>query len=176
MAGHSKWKQIKNKKATTDAQKSRIFSKVIRLITVEAKNANGNMEAPGLRAAIEKARAANMPSDNIERAIKKAKDAGGEAVDVVTYETYGPGGCAIVIEGLTSNRNKTAAEIRHILSELGFSLAGSGAATWAFEKAAGGWVPKSTVALSDTDTEVLGTLVEQLEAHEDIQDVYTNVE
>src|SRR5574343_586530 len=104
MSGHNKWSKIKRQKEKTDAQKSKIFGKMVKLITVEAKKAGGNMQSPGLRNAIEKAKAANVPNDNIDRAIKKSTEA--SAMESITYEAYGPGGCGIIIETLTDNRNK----------------------------------------------------------------------
>ncbi|MCK5060183.1 MAG: YebC/PmpR family DNA-binding transcriptional regulator [Candidatus Pacebacteria bacterium] len=176
MAGHSKWKQIKHKKAVTDAKKSQTFSKIIRLLTVEAKKVAGDINSPNLRRAIERARAENMPNDNIERAIKKALEAGGEKMEPVIYETYGPGSCAIIIEGLTSNRNKAAAEIRHILSKQELELSASGSATWAFEKKDGVWEPKNTVPLSEKEAEKLSQIIDELEENDEVQDVYTNAE
>lgn len=178
MAGHNKWAQIKRQKGKTDAERSKVFSKFARLITVEAKRSGGNKTAPGLKAVMERARAANMPNDNIERAIKKATEAG-TAMENITYEAYGPGGSALIIETLTDNRNKAAQEVKAILSKHGFSLAGIGAATWAFEKAgagAGGWIPKTTLALSDKDLKLLDALVSELEENDDVQEVFTNVE
>src|ERR1700722_18393770 len=122
MSGHNKWSKIKRQKEKTDGQKSKIFSKMLKIVTVEAKKAAGNRTSPGLKTAIDKAKAENVPNDNIERAIKKATEA------------YGPGGTAIIIEALTENRNKAAQEVKHILSDLGYELAGIGAATWAFER------------------------------------------
>jgi len=175
MAGHSKWKQIKHKKAATDAKKSKVFGKLARLISVESKKADGNTQAPGLRLAIERAKAANMPSDNIERAVQKGKTDQNAALDTVIYETYGPGGTALIIEGLTDNRNRTSAEIRHLLSLHGSELASPGAALWAFKKDSGGsFEPQTSVELSDDDAERLSELVEALEEHDDIQEVYTN--
>ncbi len=175
MAGHNKWSQIKRQKGKTDAQKSKLFSKYAKLITQEAKKSNGNVTSPGLKAAIERARADNMPSDNIERAIKKATT---QATDLesITYESYGPGGCAIVIDALTDNRNKAAQEIKHILSNHGLELAGIGAATWAFEKQNGEWTPKTTVPISDTDANTLETIINELEENDEVQGVYTNAE
>jgi len=175
MAGHNKWSKIKHKKAATDAAKSKVFSKMNRLITVEAKKAGGNMDSPGLKAAIEKAKKANMPNDNIERAIKKASSDTGADMNPVTYEAYGPGGVGIIIEGLTDNNNRTAAEIRHILSKQGTELAAVGAASWAFTKQSdGSWEPNNTIDLSDEDLEKLEKIVGALEDNEDVQDVYTN--
>ncbi len=176
MSGHNKWSKIKHKKAATDAAKSKVFSKMNRLITMEAKKAAGNMDAPGLRAAIEKAKKANMPSDNIDRAVKKASTDTGADMSPVTYEAYGPGGVGIIIEGLTDNNNRTAAEVRHILSKNNTELAAVGAASWAFTKTAEGWDPNTTIPLSDEDADKLEKIVEALEECDDVQDVYTNAE
>ena len=174
MSGHNKWSKIKNKKAVTDAKKSKIFGKLLRIITVEARAAGGNADSPGVRTAVEKAKAANVPNDNIERAIKKASESGGENLESVTYEAYGPGGCAIIIDGLTSNRNKAAAEIKHILSKNGYELAAPGSATWAFTKTDGEWIADTTVDLSDSDIEKLEKLVDLLEDNDEVQSVFTN--
>lgn len=176
MAGHNKWAQIKRQKGKTDAQKSKVFTKFARLITVEAKKAGGNRTSPGLKAVIDRAKAENMPNENIDRAIKKATETS-TAMEAMTYEAYGPGGCALIIETLTDNRNKAAQEVKHILSRNGFALAGMGAATWAFEKnPTGGWTPKTTVPLSDDDLKILDVLVTDLEENDDVQEVFTNVE
>lgn len=175
MSGHNKWSKIKNRKAVTDAQKSKIFTKMARLLTVEARKVQGNVNAPGLAAAIAKARGENMPNDNIDRAVKKASTDPAN-MEAITYEAYGPGGCAMVIEVLTDNRNKAAQEIKHILVLNGTELAGIGAATWAFEKTHEGWMPKTTVTLGDEDGEKLGTLTDALEENDDVQTVYTNAE
>lgn len=176
MAGHNKWSKIKNRKAVTDARKSKIFTKMVRLLTVEAKKAKGNIESPGLRTAIEKAKSVNVPNENIERAIKKATDASSGEMESVTYEAYGPGGVAIIIEGLTDNRNKAAAEVKHILSKHGTALAGTGSASWAFEKTREGWVPKTTAPISEEDFAKLEMLVEELEDNDEVQEVFTNAE
>lgn len=178
MSGHNKWAQIKHKKAITDSKKSKIFSKLVRFISVEAK-LSGGKESPGLRAAIEKAKKVNMPADNIERAIKKASEPGAH-MDAIAYETHGPGGVGIIIETLTDSKNRTAQDIKHILTKNGFALGGIGSASWAFkkEKSPEGlvWIPTMTISLSDTDLELLDKLVEELEENDDVQDVYTNAE
>lgn len=176
MSGHNKWSQIKRQKEKTDAQKSKTFSKYAKLIAVEAKKARGNLTAPGLKTAVEKAKANNMPNENIERAVKKATSDNSATLEQITYESYGPGGCAIIIEALTDNRNKAAQEIKHILSEQEFELAGMGSASWAFEKTHEGWKPTTTIALSDADLEALDKLVTELEENDEVQEVYTNAE
>ena len=115
MSGHNKWSKIKNKKAVTDAQKSKIFGKLVRFVAVESKKVKGDVNAPGLRAAIEKAKEANVPNDNIERAVKKGIGSDTGEMEQIIYEAYGPGGCALIIETLTENRNKASQEIKHIL-------------------------------------------------------------
>ncbi|OGG47738.1 hypothetical protein A3D66_01710 [Candidatus Kaiserbacteria bacterium RIFCSPHIGHO2_02_FULL_50_9] len=174
MAGHSKWAQIKRKKEATDAKKSQIFSKFAKLIASESKKAKGDRSAPGLRLAIMRAKVVNMPNDNIDRAIEKGKGDGGTAMDEVLYEAYGPGGVAVLIVGLTDNRNRTAQEIKHLLSKNNLSLAAPGAASWAFTKTAEGYTPQTTLDLSDTDLAALETMVTALEEHDDVQEVFTN--
>ncbi|MHB1117981.1 MAG: YebC/PmpR family DNA-binding transcriptional regulator [Minisyncoccota bacterium] len=176
MSGHNKWSQIKNKKAVTDGKRSKIFGKFSKLIALESKKAAGNLSSPGLRAVIERAKKENMSNDLIDRAVKKG--AGGDAgnMEAVLYEAYGPGGCAILIEGLTDNKNRTVAEIKHLLSKRGLALAGQGAAIWAFNKTAEGYEPNTTTPLSNEDEEALGALLEELDEHDDVQDVYINVE
>ena len=125
---------------------------------------------------LKKAKTANVPNDNIERAIKKSTE-GGAMMESITYEAYGPGGCGIIIEALTDNRNKAVAEIKHILSENGFSIAGIGSVTWAFERTPSmEWNPTTTIPLSDEDGEKLGDLIDLLEENDEVQDVYTNAE
>ncbi|MDP2650361.1 MAG: YebC/PmpR family DNA-binding transcriptional regulator [bacterium] len=174
MSGHNKWSKIKHKKAATDAQKSKEFGKIARAISVESKKAGGDTASPGLRAAIDKARSVNMPKDNIERAIAKGMSADAAALESVMYETYGSGGVAIIIEALTDNRNRTAAEIKHLLGKHGAELAAPGGAAWAFTKGAGGFEPSTTIAITDEDGEKLGVLLDTLEEHDDVQEVYTN--
>ena len=174
MSGHSKWSQIKRQKGANDAARSKVFGKLARRITVEAKKANGDLTYPALRTAIEKARQANMPKDNIERAIAKGKAADADALESITYEAYGPGGAAIIIECLTDSRNRTAQEMKHLLAKNGSALATPGSAIWAFEKSADGWVPKTTVSLSQEEDAALLSLLELIDANDDVEDVYTN--
>lgn len=175
MSGHSKWAQIKRQKAVTDAAKSKTFSKYARLITSESKKSGGK-DSPSLLAIIENAKKENVPKDVIERAVKKGLDAGGDAMEMITYETYGPGGSAIVIDAFTSNRNKAAAEIKHILAKNGYSLAAPGSATWAFKRENMRWMPQTTVNLEDTDLALLEKLVADLDDNDEVQEVFTNVE
>jgi YebC/PmpR family DNA-binding regulatory protein len=136
MSGHSKWATIKRKKGAVDAKRGKIFTKLIREIATAARVGGGDPDAnPRLRLAIEKARGANMPKDNIERAIKKGTGATGtESYEEVVYEGYGPGGTAIYVEVLTDNRNRTVGELRHVLTKYGGSLGSSGCVSYLFSK------------------------------------------
>lgn len=174
MSGHSKWSQIKRQKGSEDAKRSKVFAKLARAISQESKRVKGDASSPGLRVMIEKAKKENMPKDTIERAVKKGTSADMGELFEVMYEAYGPGGSAILIEGLTDSKNRSAAEIKHLLSLHGSALASQGAAAWAFAKENGEWVPQVTVPLSDEDGEKLSLLIEELEEREDVQDVYTN--
>ncbi|MEK7659675.1 MAG: YebC/PmpR family DNA-binding transcriptional regulator [Patescibacteria group bacterium] len=177
MAGHSKWAQIKHKKASTDARRGKLFSKLARAITIAARekgvDPSGNAT---LASAIEKARSLNMPSDNIDRAIAKATGAGEETLSSVLYEAYGPGGVAVLILGITDNNNRTSNEIKHLLRAVGGKWAQSGSVLWAFDKTAEGWEPKeySLITLGVEDRATLERLVDALDDHDDVQDIYTN--
>ncbi len=176
MSGHNKWSKIKHKKGAADSQKSNLFSKISKLIIAESKKCNGDITSPSLATAIETAKKENMPKDTIERAIKKGIDKDTLTLDSVTYEAYGPGGAALIIEGLTDNKNRSAAEIRHLLSKHNIELAAQGAALWAFTKSGGELIANSTVQITEEDGEKLSNLIEQLEELDDVQDVYTNAE
>jgi YebC/PmpR family DNA-binding regulatory protein len=136
MAGHSKWAQIKHKKAHTDAKKGKTFTKLVKEISVAARLGGGDPDGnPRLRTAIEKAKEVNMPSENIKRAIMKGTgELPGVTYEELMYEGYGPGGVAILIEVMTDNKNRTLPEIRHILSKNGGSLGETGCVAWNFEK------------------------------------------
>ena len=145
-----------------------------RLISVASKQVGGDATSPILRATIEKAREYNMPANNIERAVKKGAGSDAEALERVAYEAYGPAGSALIIEALTTNRNKAAQEVKFILSRHGFQLAAPGSVTWAFSKENNIWKPTATISLSEEDGKILGALIEELEDNDEIQDVYTN--
>lgn len=174
MSGHNKWSKIKHKKAASDATKSKVFSKYARLIAMESKKAGGDTNAPGLRTVIDAARAVNMPKDNIDRAVAKGAGADAEVLESVLYETYGPGGVAILIDAVTDNRNRTGQEIKHLLSKNGYELAAPGSASWAFTKTNMEYVPASTIPVSTEDEEKLMQLLEIIDDHDDVQNVYTN--
>ena len=136
MAGHSKWKQIKHKKALTDSRRAATWTKIIREITVAARAGGGDPAGnPRLRLAVDNARAANMPNENIERAIKKGTgELEGVSYEEITYEAYGPGGVAIMIESLTDNGNRTVADVRRWLSRNGGNLGTTGSVAWMFDR------------------------------------------
>ena len=238
MSGHSKWSSIKHKKAAVDAKRGKLFTKLIREIMVAARVGGGDVETnPRLRGAINTAKAANMPSDNIERAIKKGTG-GLEGVhyEEVHYEGYGPNGVAVLAQCLTDNKNRTASEIRNIFTKKGGSMAGAGSVAWIFEKkglivipesqagedqlmeialSAGAedisssngkfeiitdsanfeavkhslerakihpesaeltMIPKNQVSLTPDKARAVLALVEALEDHDDVQNVYANFE
>jgi YebC/PmpR family DNA-binding regulatory protein len=151
MSGHSKWSSIKHKKAATDSKRGKIFTKLIKEITIAARMGGGDPDAnPRLRTAIAAARAENMPKDNMERAIKKGTgELEGVNYEEVTYEGYGAGGAAVYVESLTDNKNRTVADIRYIFSKAGGNMAESGCVAYLFDKKGYLVVEKSVV---DEDT------------------------
>src|ERR671914_1373541 len=137
MSGHSKWASIKHKKKATDAKRGALFTKLARTIQVAAREGGGDPAGnPALALAIQKAKDARMPKDNIERAIAKGSgaDGGADAIEAVLYEGYGPGGVAVLVEALTDNRNRTGSEVRHLFSKSGGNLGEPGSVAWTFEK------------------------------------------
>jgi YebC/PmpR family DNA-binding regulatory protein len=173
MSGHSKWSTIKRKKGALDAKRGKIFTKIIKEIQVAAKLGGGDEESnPRLRAAVIAAKAANMPAANIERAIKKGT---GEIESVVyeeiTYEAYGPGGVAILIESMTDNKNRTVSEIRHILTRHGGNLATSGSVAYNFEKKGIITVDKKACSEDDLLMIVLDAGAEDINTEEDVYEI-----
>lgn len=178
MSGHSKWSTIKRKKAVADTKRGKIFTKLIKEITIAARQGGGDPGAnPRLRLAIDNAKSANMPSDNIERAIKKAT---GELEGVnyieLTYEGYGPGGIALLIESVTDNKNRTVADVRHILSKHGGSLGETGSVAWMFDRK--GII--TVVAEGKSEDEVMEVVLEagaeDFQTEDDFYEVTTAVE
>jgi YebC/PmpR family DNA-binding regulatory protein len=236
MSGHSKWATIKRKKGKLDAQRGRMFTRLIKEITIAARQGGGDADAnPRLRTAIATAKAANMPQDNIKKAIQKGTgELPGVAYEEVSYEGYGPGGVALLIEVVTDNKNRTVAEVRHLLSKRGGNLGETGCVNWMFDKRgliqvetsaadeeklfdiaieAGAsdlvteddvfaittppdafdavqqalesesvptvhaeltMIPQSTVKLDESKASSMLKLMEELEDHDDIQNVYAN--
>ena len=136
MAGHSKWANIKHRKGAQDQKRGKIFTKLIKEITIASRIAGGDLDSnPRLRKAVSNAKSNNVPAGNIERAIKKGiGDLDGIAFDEITYEGYGPNGVAIIIEVITDNKNRSVAELRHIFTKFGGSLGETGSVSWMFEK------------------------------------------
>lgn len=146
MSGHSKWATIKHKKAATDAKRGNLFTKLIKEISVAARGGGNPDTNPRLRVAIERAKESSMPSDNIERAIKKGTgQLEGVTYEDITLEGYGPGGVAIYVEGVSDNKNRTTAEVRTIFTKKGGNMAGAGSVSWMFEKKGYIVVSKATV-------------------------------
>lgn len=174
MSGHNKWTQIKHKKAITDKKRSQIFSKLLRAISVAAKQEANPQFNPTLRSAIDKARESNVPQENIERAIKKSQDLG--AVEELLIEAYGPDGVALLIKAVTDNRNRTVAEVKKILSDHKGKWADPGSVLWTFDKTGDGWEAKFPQVLTDTSYESLESLMEALDDHDDVDELFTSAQ
>jgi len=159
MSGHSKWSTIKRRKGAVDAKRGKIFTKLIREIATAARMGGGDPEAnPRLRLAMDKARAANMPKDNIQRAIQKGIGGGEDAsYEEVIYEGYGPGGTAVLLEALTDNRKRTVSEVRHVFSKNGGNLGSAGCVSYLFEK-------KGFISIERAGTDLDALLEASLEA------------
>lgn len=175
MSGHSHWAGIKHKKEATDQKRGKIFSKLLSAISAAAKGEPNPEFNPRLRTAVEKAEEASVPRENIERAIKRASEAGG-TLEELTFEAYGPGGAAIIIEVVSDNKNRTIQEIKKILSGFGGKWAEAGGVRWVFESVGkeGGWRAKFAQELSNDDKDKLKVLIENLEEQNDVQKIYTN--
>lgn len=175
MSGHSKWHNIKRQKSVNDAKKSKIFSKVSRLISVAAREGGGDPDAnPSLRLAIQKAKEARMPKENIEKAIKKGTgELDGENYSEVIYEGYGPEGGAFLIVCLTDNNNRTVSEVRNIFSRFGGSLGTRGSTSYIFDNKEK--EPSYFVDIDSQDkADKINDMIELLEDNDDVQDVYHN--
>lgn len=179
MSGHSKWHTIKHKKSLLDARRGKLFTKLIREITVAARvggSGDPNMN-PRLRKAIADAKAQNMPSETIERAIKRGTgELEGEHYEEITYEGYGIGGVAMLIETMTDNRNRTVAELRHLLAKHGGSLGEAGSVAWMFEKKGLIVVDKSQKSEEELLELVIEAGADDMKAEEDVYEVYTSPE
>ncbi|MDD3401181.1 MAG: YebC/PmpR family DNA-binding transcriptional regulator [Eubacteriales bacterium] len=177
MSGHSKWANIKNKKEKTDAQRGKVFTKIGREIAIAVKEGGGGDPANNskLRDVIAKAKASNMPNDNIMRSIKKATgDAGSVNYEEIVYEGYGPGNMAVIVNIVTDNRNRVAAEMRHIFSKSGGTMGSSGSVAWMFDKR--GLIVIERTALMDEDEVMMTALdsgAEDFVAQDDAFEVYT---
>jgi YebC/PmpR family DNA-binding regulatory protein len=175
MAGHSKWKQIKEKKGALDKKRSALFSKLLKAVTVAAREEESPEFNPHLKAAIERAKQSNVPQENIERAIKKVKERA-ENLEEVLIEAYGPGGVAFIIEAITDSKLRTVQEIKSVLKEHGGRIAGKGATAWAFEVLPDkNWRPKFKQEISEEDKNKVTSLVQALDDLDDVQGVHTNL-
>ena len=176
MSGHSKWASIKHKKAATDAERGKIFTKFIKEITVAARRGGGDPNTnPRLRTAIDRAKQSNMPADNIERAIKKGTgELEGVTYEEFTIEGYGPGGVAIMVELLTDNKNRTTADIRNIFSKKNGNVAGAGSVSWIFEKKGYMEVEKTAASEDKIMSIVLDAGAQDMETEEDIYTIITD--
>ena len=136
MSGHSKWHTIKHKKGAADAKRGKIFTRIIKELTVAARSGGGDIDSnPRLRTIVAEAKAVNMPADNIKRAIQRGTgELPGVSYEEISYEAYGPGGAAVIVETLTDNKNRTVGEIRHVLSKHGGNLAAENSVAWMFDK------------------------------------------
>ncbi|MCX6755000.1 MAG: YebC/PmpR family DNA-binding transcriptional regulator [Candidatus Nomurabacteria bacterium] len=177
---HSQWVKNKMKKEANGKDTHKIFTKMVRLLTAEAKNCGGNREAPGLKAAILKAKREGLPTDNVDRAIKKASEPSAQ-METITYEAYGPAGVGIIIEVLTDSKNRSAQDIRHIMTKHGFALGGIGSVVWSFTKELSPeglvWKPNMLTEInSEEDATLLQTIIDELENYDDVQEVFTNAE
>lgn len=174
MSGHSHWAGIKHQKAVTDAKRAKLFSKLLKAISAAAKTEPNPDFNPRLRTAVEKAKEAMVPADNIDRAIKKALEQ--KPIEELLFEAYGPGGTAILIEALADNRNRMVQEIKKALGDHGGKWAESGSVQWAFERGPEGWKPKFFQEINEVDAQSLFALTEALEENDDVQNVVTNAQ
>jgi len=175
VSGHSKWSTIKRKKGATDAKRGRIFTRLIKEITVAARMGGGDPEGnPRLRSAIGTAKSENMPKDNIERAIKKGTgDLEGAVYEEITYEGYGPGGVAVMVECMTDNKNRSVADIRHAFSKSGGNLGESGCVAWMFDKKGSILIDKSAIDEEELMDKALESGAEDVLEEENVFQVIT---
>ena len=175
MSGHSKWASIKHKKAATDSKRGKVFTKLIKELTVAARSGGGNPDNnPSLRTAIDRAKGSNMPANNIERAIKKGTgELPGVTYEQITYEGYGQSGVAILVESLSDNKNRTTAEIRNIFAKKGGNMAGAGSVNWMFEKKGFFVINKSTIGEDDLMALALEAGADDFSAEGDTYEIKT---
>ncbi|MFH1193210.1 MAG: YebC/PmpR family DNA-binding transcriptional regulator [Candidatus Jorgensenbacteria bacterium] len=173
MAGHSHWKQIKVNKGSADQKRGALFAKLLRAVTAAAKSEPNPQFNPRLRTTIEKAKSANVPQENIERAIVHAS-AAAEALEELVMEAYGPGGAALLIHAITDNRNRTVAEVKALLKDHGGKWAEPGSVRWAFEETGGEPHARFPLSVSAEVWQPLTALIETLETMDDVQRVSTN--
>ena len=178
MSGHSKWATTKRKKAVIDSKRGKAFTKIIKEITIAAREGGGDpVGNPRLRLAIDNAKAVNMPADNIDRAIKKATgELEGVSYVELTYEGYGPAGVAVIVEVATDNKNRTVAEVRHIFSKNGGSMGEGGSVAWMFEKKGVVTLPRQGKSEDDLMEIILDAGADDLQTEEDFFIIQTSIE
>jgi YebC/PmpR family DNA-binding regulatory protein len=178
MSGHSKWATIKRKKAAIDAKRGKIFTKLIKEITIAARHGGGDPSGnPRLRLAVDNAKAQNMPQDNIDRAIKKATgELEGVTYHELTYEGYGPAGIAVLVEVATDNKNRTVAEVRHLFSKNGGSLGEGGSVSWMFDRKGVITLPKQNKTEDDIMDIIIEAGADDLQTEEDFFEISTAIE
>jgi len=178
MSGHSKWATIRRKKGALDAKRGKLFTKLIKEITISARDGGGDPNGnPRLRLAIDNAKAANMPQDNIERAIKKATgELEGVHYSEITYEGYAPAGIAVLVEVATDNKNRTVAEVRHLFSKAGGSMGEAGSVAWMFDRKGIITLPKQGKTEDDIMEIILEAGADDLHTEDEIFEVQTAIE
>lgn len=177
MSGHSKWSQIKHKKGIADAKKGVAFGKIARAISIAARDNPDPASNLRLKAEIERARAVNMPSESIERAIKRVADKSASALVEVQLELIGPGGAAIVVNAITDNSNRTINELKQIATKLGGRMVDRGSVLWMFSRSPRALIPTTIIPVTDlNERSRLDMLIETLDEHDDVQDVFTNAD
>ena len=176
MSGHNKWSTIKHRKGAQDAKRSKVFTKLIKELTIAARLGGGDAEGnPRLRTAVAAARAANMPNDNVDRAIKKGTgELEGVNYEEATYEGYGPGGVAVIIETLTDNRKRTVAEVRHLLSKHGGNLGETGSVAWQFDRRGYIAIEHDKIDEDSLMEIALEAGADDIQESEDLWEVYTD--
>ncbi|MFA5386460.1 MAG: YebC/PmpR family DNA-binding transcriptional regulator [Candidatus Paceibacterota bacterium] len=172
MSGHSHWSGIKRKKEISDKKRGQSFSKLLNAIAIAARVEPNPEFNPRLRTAVDKAKENQVPQESIERSIKKAKEGN---LEELLIEAYGSGGCAILIEAISNSRNRTMGDLKNIFAENSAKIANPGSVLWAFEKTSEGWQTKFPQPIQETDLEKVKKLIEELENHDDVQNVYANI-
>ncbi|MBI2670285.1 MAG: YebC/PmpR family DNA-binding transcriptional regulator [Candidatus Yanofskybacteria bacterium] len=172
MSGHSKWSQIKHKKGISDQKKGQLFSKLAKKISIAAREGTDPSANYKLQSIIEEARTFNMPKENIERAIKRASEKDTTSLDEVIIQAIGPGSVAVIIEGITDNKNRIVNEIKHILAEHEAKMVPENSLNWMFNK---NWEPNTPIEVTPEIQQKLDKLLEELDNNEDVENVYTNL-
>ncbi len=177
MSGHSKWHKVRQFKGAIDAKRAASFTKLAREITVAAREGGGDPSMNvRLRVAIDRAKRSSMPKDNIERAVARGTGEGkGDELVECLYGGYGPGGAALLITCTTDNKNRSVAEVKHLLSKHGVSFSDAAGVTYLFDHKDWEWIPKMTLPISDEDRDALLKVIEALDELDDVANVYTNV-